>query len=202
LTPAGRALARKAPEPAQERLIAGLRRLRPTQLRSLARGLSALVQALELPGEPAGGFFEERSRRAARHAGPRRRGVWGRPGATDGSAVHHASRDIGLVEESRLDDRPVHVREERLDVAGPFRRLVVDEEGMLPHVHDEERAEARRVAVLVQRDPMIAEPPGLRILVENGPPHAAHAPHADEVAPPGLEAPEVPGEPGRECRIP
>src|SRR5207245_392 len=30
LTPAGRALARRAPEPAQERLVAGLRRLRPT----------------------------------------------------------------------------------------------------------------------------------------------------------------------------
>jgi len=60
LTPAGRALARRAPEPAQERLVAGLRRLRPTQLRLLARGLAALVHALEVAGEPAGMFFEER----------------------------------------------------------------------------------------------------------------------------------------------
>src|SRR5499427_8859613 len=73
LTPAGRALARKAPEPAQERLIAGLRRLRPTQLRSLARALAALVHALELEGEPAGMFFEHQSPRRVRRDGRRRR---------------------------------------------------------------------------------------------------------------------------------
>jgi DNA-binding MarR family transcriptional regulator len=73
LTPGGRALARKAPEPAQERLIAGLRRLRPTQLRSLARGLAALVHALELAGEPPGMFFEDQSSRRVGRNGRRRR---------------------------------------------------------------------------------------------------------------------------------
>jgi DNA-binding MarR family transcriptional regulator len=66
LTRAGRALTRRAPEPAQAHLITGLRRLRPSQLRSLARGLSALLHALGIAGEPARMFFEDRSRRDRR----------------------------------------------------------------------------------------------------------------------------------------
>ena len=75
LTSAGRALARRAPEPAQERLITGLRRLRPTPLRHLAHGLAALVRALEIAGEEPGMFFEERSspRRVRREARRQRR---------------------------------------------------------------------------------------------------------------------------------
>lgn len=73
LTPAGRAVARKAPEPAQERLIAGLRRLRSTQVRSLARDLAALVRALELAGEPPGMFFEDQSSRRVERNSRRRR---------------------------------------------------------------------------------------------------------------------------------
>jgi DNA-binding MarR family transcriptional regulator len=75
LTSAGRALARRAPEPAQERLIAGLRRLRPTQLRHLARGLAALARAPEIAGEAPGMFFEEQSspRRGRLEARRRRR---------------------------------------------------------------------------------------------------------------------------------
>ena len=42
LTPAGRSLARRAPEPAQERLVAGLRRLRPTQLRLMRRSRTSI----------------------------------------------------------------------------------------------------------------------------------------------------------------
>lgn len=83
LTAAGRALARKSPEPSQERLILGLGRLRPVQLRSLARGLAALVRALEVAGEPAGFFFEEQSPARQVQAGRRSRRPLRRPTASD-----------------------------------------------------------------------------------------------------------------------
>jgi len=73
LTPAGRALARRAPEPGQARLITGLRRLRATELRSLARGLSALLHALDIAGGPAGMFFEDQSLRRTAPVGRRGR---------------------------------------------------------------------------------------------------------------------------------
>jgi len=83
LTPAGRALARRLPEPAQERLIMALRRLRPAQLRSFARGLAALVRALEVAAEPAGMFFEEQSSARRVETGRRRRGQLSQRRASD-----------------------------------------------------------------------------------------------------------------------
>src|SRR5262249_58036032 len=58
-----------------------------------------------------------------------------------------------------LDLLPIDVREEGVDVLPPLRRPVVDHEGVLPDVHDQERPEASRVSVLVQRDPVIAQAP-------------------------------------------
>ena len=72
---------------------------------------------------------------------------------------------------------------------------------MFPHVHDEERVESGRMTVLVQGDPMVAEPSRLRVLVEDGPAHASHAGNIDEVALLGLEGPEVSGELQVERRV-
>ncbi len=59
LTAAGRRLLRRAPEPAQERLVAGLHVLREEERRRLARTLTRLVRALGVGNEAASMFFEE-----------------------------------------------------------------------------------------------------------------------------------------------
>jgi DNA-binding MarR family transcriptional regulator len=64
LTPAGRALLRKAPGAAQEGLIAGFKRLPKETRRRLARDLPALVAAMRLSKEPPLMFFEEPKPRA------------------------------------------------------------------------------------------------------------------------------------------
>lgn len=70
LTAAGRARLKKAPQAAQEGLIAGLERLpRPTRA-CLARDLHRLVEAMRLDDQPPAMFFEEGSR-------PRRRPTHG-----------------------------------------------------------------------------------------------------------------------------
>jgi DNA-binding MarR family transcriptional regulator len=60
LTARGRALLGRAPEVAQARLIAGLQRLRPSERRAVARGLTALVQQVGLRARTPSLFFEDR----------------------------------------------------------------------------------------------------------------------------------------------
>ena len=62
LLPAGRALLRRAPPLAQEKLIAALERLEARERRSLARSLEALVARLGLAAQPPAMFFEGASR--------------------------------------------------------------------------------------------------------------------------------------------
>lgn len=71
LTGRGQALLRHAPEVAQARLIAGLRRLRPAERHGLARGLNALVREMGLRAETPRLLFEDR-------AAPRHRATMGR----------------------------------------------------------------------------------------------------------------------------
>ena len=59
LTPEGRALARRAPDVAQGRLIEALQRLSRRDLRALARGLDHLVREMGMAEEPADMFFED-----------------------------------------------------------------------------------------------------------------------------------------------
>lgn len=73
LTPAGRALLRRAPPMAQAHLIAGLRRMEPEARGALARGLGALVEQLGADQEEPPLFFEDeaparrRSSRSRKH---------------------------------------------------------------------------------------------------------------------------------------
>lgn len=67
LTAAGRERLRRAPEPAQERLFAGLLGLAPARLRALARGLASVEASMGLSSaQPALLFDEERARRRPR----------------------------------------------------------------------------------------------------------------------------------------
>jgi DNA-binding MarR family transcriptional regulator len=70
ITAAGRRRLARAPEPAQTRLVAALLRLPARNLRSLARGLTALIQEMGVEAEAPTMFFEEET--PARGAGPRR----------------------------------------------------------------------------------------------------------------------------------
>ena len=66
LTSRGRTLLGYAPEVAQARLVAGLQRLRPSDRRAVARGLTALVQHMGLRARTPNLFFEDRDG-AVRH---------------------------------------------------------------------------------------------------------------------------------------
>src|ERR1700759_5260432 len=57
--------------------------------------------------------------------------------------------------EPAFDRRPVNVREERLDVLRTLGGLVVEKKRVLPNVHHKRRREARDVADLVQRYPVV-----------------------------------------------
>ena len=58
LTPAGRRLLSRAPEPTTGRLLAALDELSDEQLRYLSSGLDALIVALGIDARPAGMLFE------------------------------------------------------------------------------------------------------------------------------------------------
>jgi DNA-binding MarR family transcriptional regulator len=58
LTPAGRSLLQRAPEPLHSRLIAGLKRLAPRERRTLARGLEKLVRETGIADAPPSVFVE------------------------------------------------------------------------------------------------------------------------------------------------
>jgi DNA-binding MarR family transcriptional regulator len=66
VTPRGLSVLRRAPEPYQVRLIAGLRALPEKKLRQVSLVLEELVQALGLTRGAAPLFFEERPRARAR----------------------------------------------------------------------------------------------------------------------------------------
>src|SRR5262245_11397432 len=100
-----------------------------------------------------------------------------------------------------LDLRPVHVREEGVDVPFPLGRPVIDHERVLPHVHHEEWPEPGRMPMLVQRNPVVAEAAGLGILVQRCPADPPHRGHGHEIAPPALEASERVVEPLVERRV-
>jgi DNA-binding MarR family transcriptional regulator len=59
LSAKGRALLKRAPRPAQTRLIEGLERLDSEDLAGLSRGLERLVAAMGIGGDRPGMFFEE-----------------------------------------------------------------------------------------------------------------------------------------------
>lgn len=61
LTPAGRAALRRAPPPAQSRLIAALHALPARECRALADTLGRVVRQMKLTGGPPGMFFDEAS---------------------------------------------------------------------------------------------------------------------------------------------
>lgn len=77
LSAKGRALLGRAPRPAQERLVDGLRALAPNVLEGLAFGLSVLVAEMGVGGERPSMFFEEegRARRARSTAPPPEKAV-------------------------------------------------------------------------------------------------------------------------------
>ncbi len=58
LTAAGRALVRRAPEPPTTRLLVAVGRLAPRNLGALARGMTALVAAMEITGQTPSMLFE------------------------------------------------------------------------------------------------------------------------------------------------
>jgi DNA-binding MarR family transcriptional regulator len=59
LTPAGKKLLARCPEPTQVRLVAALKRLAPSEVLGLTSGLSALVREMGLESESPGMFFEQ-----------------------------------------------------------------------------------------------------------------------------------------------
>lgn len=59
LTPSGRALLSKAPEAAQDRLLAALTQLGKPDLRTLSKLLGKLVELADVPSENPSLFFEE-----------------------------------------------------------------------------------------------------------------------------------------------
>ena len=87
---------------------------------------------------------------------------------------------------------PIDVREKCLDVFGPVGRFVVEQVGVLPDVHHQQRDEAGHVAALMQLDPVIRDASGGRIEIGDGPADTAHLADADEIRLPDVEAREAP----------
>ncbi len=65
LTPKGAAVAARVPFVEQQRMLAGLRKLSPTQVRALARALGAWLEAMGIAEAEPTMFFEEPKRRRA-----------------------------------------------------------------------------------------------------------------------------------------
>jgi DNA-binding MarR family transcriptional regulator len=64
LTPAGRRMLAKNPEPTQRKLFTALERVKPAELRALARGLAAIVREMQIEDSLPGMFFEDDARAA------------------------------------------------------------------------------------------------------------------------------------------
>src|SRR5581483_12165261 len=90
-----------------------------------------------------------------------------------------------------IHDCPVHIREERLDVLSPFRGLIIENERVLPHVHDQDWNESCDVSMLMQRDPVIGDATIGGILIADGPAHPSHLPHSDKIRFPDFIAAET-----------
>jgi DNA-binding MarR family transcriptional regulator len=73
LTAPGRALLLRAMSSAQAQLIDALEAMPTTQLRTIDRGLHAIVKALGVAAEPAGMFFEDITAPASSNGAPKRR---------------------------------------------------------------------------------------------------------------------------------
>jgi len=71
LTSSGRALSSKAPEAAQDRLLAALTQLEKTELRQLSKLLAKLVELAGVPNENPSLFFEEGPRLVRSKTRPR-----------------------------------------------------------------------------------------------------------------------------------
>jgi DNA-binding MarR family transcriptional regulator len=68
LTPAGRKLLARCPEPTQVKLVSALRRLSPHELQALTVGLGGLIREMGLGKRAAGMFFDDESPSRARRA--------------------------------------------------------------------------------------------------------------------------------------
>jgi MarR family transcriptional regulator, lower aerobic nicotinate degradation pathway regulator len=66
LTPAGRRLLARCPEPTQARLVTSLRRLDGAELADITRGLSALVREMGIEDAAARMFFDDEAKPPAR----------------------------------------------------------------------------------------------------------------------------------------
>src|ERR1041385_147025 len=86
---------------------------------------------------------------------------------------------------------PVDVREKRFDVFRALRRFVIQKESVLPHVHYQDGREARDIANLVQRNPVIGQSAVSWILIANSPADATHLANADEVRSPDVVTSET-----------
>jgi DNA-binding MarR family transcriptional regulator len=72
LTPAGRRMLARCPEPTQARLVQGLRRMRESELDALTAGLAALVREMGIENDEPRMFFEDAppaNAKSARRAG-------------------------------------------------------------------------------------------------------------------------------------
>lgn len=56
-----------------------------------------------------------------------------------------------------VDGFPIDVGKERVDVVSALRRGIVQEKGMLPHIHYEDGDAPYDVPMLVERGPMVGE---------------------------------------------
>src|SRR5262245_40584250 len=95
---------------------------------------------------------------------------------------------LPALRQTRLDGTPIDVHQESVYVFRSVLRCVVQDEGVLPHVHDEHRDESGNVARLVHLHPMVAEKAGDGILVADRPAYAAHLAYARKVRLPALVA--------------
>src|SRR5207244_4468922 len=90
-----------------------------------------------------------------------------------------------------IDGAPIDIRQKRLDVFRSISRLVIENERVFPNVHHQSRIEARHVARLVQRDPMVRQLTVGRIFVADGPADAAHFADADKLCLPDFVTAEA-----------
>lgn len=80
-----------------------------------------------------------------------------------------------------FDHTPIDIREECLNIFRSFRRLVVEQEGVLPDVHHQQGLEASNIANFMQCDPVIRQPTVRRILIADSPAHPPHLADTDKV---------------------
>ena len=85
---------------------------------------------------------------------------------------------------------PINILEKSLDVIRPL-QPVVDHEGVLKDIEDEDGCAARGMPHIVLINPEIEKSFGKRILVEDGPADAAHRPDSLKLLLPGFVASKI-----------